>query len=136
MVDGDGQGVNNIVTREQHLKNKEAEAAHKTLAILQNQQLGKKNVNEADIRLITKLLEDFENGIIKDPLMVSLLEDKLDLAKVYAQAKVAMKQLEQKLIQEISAATNNMVKCNGAMEQVDRMILKNAKKDAKPVAVK
>ncbi len=116
------------ITREEFLKMKEAQAAQKSLKILQQQQAAGTHLSSKEHNTLVSILKRHEKGELKDPVLVAFLDEKIDLSRKYVEATVAVKELQKKLLNEISECTNNMVKCRGAIEQVDRMLLKQHRK--------
>lgn len=113
-----------IMTKDQFLKWKEAKAAQKAIHAVQQQQRTKAHLSHQDNNIISELLKQYEKNELKDPILMAYLDEKIELAKKYIEATVAIKELQKKLLNDVATNTNNVVKCRGAIEQVDRMLLK------------
>lgn len=113
------------VTREQHQANQAQDNAVKALQALKN--ANQEHLNPEDLKAMKLALAMLQSGKLKDPVLVHLLNEKVELSKQYIQATVAIKELQRRMMTEISHATNAVVKCKGAIENQDRQILKLVK---------
>ena len=114
--------ITQTVTAEQYIGMKEANDAAKALRSLHNAQ--KEHLGTEDIKTMHLITAEFESKKIKDPVLLMLLEEKVELSKMYVKGTLAIKELQRKLLSELSKSTNNMLKAKGAMEEIDKLLIK------------
>lgn len=109
------------VTREQHQGQKDQANAIEALRALKG--ANQEHLKPEDLKAMKLALSMLESGKLKDPVLIHLLKEKVELSKQYIKATIGIKELQRRLMNEISAATNAVVKCKGAIENQDRQIL-------------
>lgn len=114
------------MTLEQFHKMKEARLAQEALQSLRDTTAS--NLPMKDQKILNLVLAQSEAGEVKDEVLVALLEEKNVTARLIVKAMTAIAQLQKKLLNDVAAASNNLVKARGAMEGIDHMILKRKKK--------
>ena len=101
---------------------KEASDAAKSLRALANAQ--KEHLSPEEIKTMHLMTAEFETQKITDTYLLDLLHEKVDFGKEYKKGTLAIKELQRKLLSELSSRTNDLIKTKGAMEGIDRLLLK------------
>lgn len=120
------------VTREQYLESKKQQSekqALKQLKVLQSQQVN--HLKPEENKILQYVLANYELEKITHPVLIHLVKHKVELSKKYVEGQVAIKVLQQKLLEDIAKTTNNIVKCKGAIESADKQILDLIKEEPK-----
>lgn len=113
-----------VVTQAEYQKSKQEKQFKDTLGNIQ--QLSDARVDHLNIehkKVINLILSLAENDKLNNPVLEHLVRQKVILSTQFTQASVAIKALQQKLMNDIATATNNVVKCKGAIEEVDRQLI-------------
>ncbi len=113
------------VSREQYEKHKADQAAQKALMSLKNAQA--EHLNPTQKKTIDSVVTDFENGMLKDPVLLHLLKEKGKLSQEHILASKAIHALQRQLLEQVAKVTNDLVKTKGAMESTDKMLLGRVK---------
>ena len=110
------------MTKADYLKHKTKEEAKKVIVALQRQQI--KHLSEDEQKIMIGMLNDYQNGIIEDPVLIHLIKEKLLTATTFMKNQVEIKEQQQRMMKEVQDTSNKTLKIRGAMESVDRQILK------------
>lgn len=110
-----------------HQKMKVAEAQKNAMAGLRAlKDASQTHMKPEQIRIVQNIVADVANGIITDPVLVHLVNQKAKQVQLFKDAQAAIGRLQQRLLNDISTATNDVVKCKGAIESIDAQILEVA----------
>ena len=110
-----------------HQKMKVAEAQKNAIAGLRAlKDASQTHMKPEQIRLVQNIVADVANGIITDPVLVHLVNQKAKQVQLFKEAQAAIGRLQQRLLNDISTATNDVVKCKGVIESLDAQILEVA----------
>lgn len=111
----------------EHQKNKVAEAQQRAIASLKElKSASQTHLKPEEIRIVQMIVAGVAAGKTKDPVLVHLVQQKAKKMEDFKKAQTAIGQLQQKLLNEISTATNEVVKCKGVIESLDAQILEVA----------
>lgn len=113
------------VSREQFEKHKADQAAQRALLSLKNAQA--EHLNPKQKKTIDSVVDEFENGMLKDPVLLHLLKEKGKLSQEHILASKAINALQRQLLEQVAKVTNDLVKTKGAMESTDKMLLGRVK---------
>jgi len=115
------------VTREQYEKHKADQAAQKALMGLKNAQA--EHLNPEQKKTMNCVMADYEAGILEDPTILALLEEKVNLNAAHLQGQKEISQFQRDMLNKVALITNNLVKTKGAIELTDKMILDRVGKE-------
>ena len=114
------------MTREEYLEVKETQKTKQAITAMQQHQA--KHLSKEEQESMKKVLDDFEQGKIDDPVLKFLVEEKIKTAKVFVASQIQMKELHERVLRDTTLATEEAFKVRGAMETVDRQILQRGYK--------
>lgn len=114
------------MTADQFHKMKETKDAKGALESLRK--ITQSALTEQDQKIMDLLISKHDAGEIEDEVLSELLDEKRSTAKLIVNAMGAIQELQRKLMNEVATSSNNLVKAKGAMEGIDKMLLKRHRK--------
>lgn len=110
------------MTKEEFNKGKEAKAAQAAVQALRT--VTASNLSDTDQKCLDLLVDKHDSEETKDEVLIELLSAKRDMAKTILSAMNVISELQKKLLNEVSTASNNLTEAKGSMKMLDGMILK------------
>lgn len=108
-------------TKEQYQAQKTREAFAKSL--LKAKAAESAHLKEEEKKTLELIGAKLSADKITDPVLKHLAAERAKLSTIFHQSQMAIQALQKRLLDEITKATDNIVKCKGAIENQDRQLL-------------
>lgn len=111
----------------EHQKSQVAAAQKRAVtSLMELKSSAKTNLKPEEIRIVQMIVAGVAAGKVKDPVLVHLVNQKAKKVEDFKKAQEEIGKLQQRLLNDISTATNEVVKCKGVIESLDAQILEVA----------
>lgn len=126
-----------VVTKEQNEKAKEVRIQNEALqSMSQLHAKVKPHLNQVQANKLQGILKKVADCESVDPVLGHFIKKKIENASEFANMNVKMREMQKKLLQDLTLVSNDIIKCRGASEFLDKEILSYYEENPNSVVLK